>query len=374
MEYLSMRMSYGALFQNTLPLPSVCLNHQLKVTWCNQSFIEEFGIQDFRNQLDNLSWDYLKRFINLNDTEPVIESLKSGQEQMAEVRVKKADSSKSEPFQMYIRPVNNNNEKFMLLYFYPLESVEKSIENQSMLVINPTLEALKMLQEERTDQQQWKKIDEYFSSVNASPISLAIQSYRESVEQKLALLLQDVNTFKNENMNLKQQMNTYKMKFTKVEGHLEKGSLAFRQMKTDFLSFAEIVSEQTFDMSDLRTKYDQLAEYAQERDRLLIHSASIIGKVEQSINAISELQKNRASQLNEEYRQDVYISKIKMLLNEIDSQSMLSVGEFKFDGQFNAYKSKIEKFEDSMVSTLQEAFSTMMATRAELKLIDQQYT
>jgi hypothetical protein len=400
-DYINRRMSYGSLFQNSLPYPSVCLNSQLKVNWCNSSFISEFGIEDYRNQLENLSWDYLRKLTNINDCEPVLQAMQNERDEVLDIRVKKPNASKSRPFLMHVRPANYHKEKYIMLYFMPMDFVENSIEKQSKAVMQPILETFKMLNEERDDLEQWNNIKEAFQKSNAGNIYQKIEEYRSHISQRLNQMQLDLQNIKNANTNFKQQENLYRLKFTQVESYLEKGSNAFRQIKSDFVSFAEIIARQTDQMHEVSQRYAEISKYAQEKDRYLVQWNSNLAKIEQSINTILDSQSIKKSldevvgqlkhaikhsQSIEEIipsiesmqtslsRQEVHLTKIKMLLNEVDRKNMPAISNPGFEVSAKSFNELIEKFEDSLVINLQDAFINLQATKQELKLADQAQT
>jgi phage shock protein A len=397
-DYINLRMSYGSLFQNSLPVPTICLNNQLKVNWCNPGFISDFGIEEFKHQLDNLSWDYLRKFTNISDYDPILESMQNDRENSLSVRVKKPNSSKSRPYLMHVRPVTYQHDKYIMLYFIPMDFVENSIEKHSKAVIQPMLESLKMLNEDRESSDEWDKIKEMFQVINAGNIFQKIEDYRTHITQKISEMQTELQNLKNTNSQLKQQQNLYRLRFTQVENYLEKGSNAFRKVKSDFVSFGEIINQQSDQLNLLTNKYTEVSKYAQEKDNYLVQWNSNLAKIEHSLNTLLDSHSLKKSleeiiyQLkhaskhtqpidtiiqnielmhNSFSRQEVYLTKMKMMLNEVDRKNMPMISSLDFDVLTKSYNEQIEQFEDSLVVNLQDAYVNLQATKQELKAQEQ---
>jgi hypothetical protein len=70
-------------------------------------------------------------------------------------------------------------------------------------------------------------------------------------------------------------------------------------------------------------------------------------------------------------RQEVYLTKMKMMLNEVDRKNMPMISSLDFNVLTKSYNEQIEQFEDSLVVNLQDAYVNIQATKQELKAQEQ---
>lgn len=162
-QYIQKRMSFGSTFQESLPFPAILLNENLKLIWANKVFQDEWGIT--RSQIDNdsIDWDLVHRFTNLGDVDPVIDALQNDLSGIYQIQAKLSGESNPVPYEMYMRPVASAGQKRIMLFFYPLKSIEQTINDQAKSIIVPVQKSLRfVLNDEFYGAKEQELQDEFF--------------------------------------------------------------------------------------------------------------------------------------------------------------------------------------------------------------------
>jgi len=136
-DYINKRMSFGTIFQEALPFSSIMLDKNLKVDWANKQFSEDWKITQEEVTKDYMSWDYLNKLTNIGYDDPVLEALKHNVAGIYQIQIRPDQKSEVRPYEMFVRPVKYNNEKKIMLFFYPLTSIHDTIKDQARSIMNP---------------------------------------------------------------------------------------------------------------------------------------------------------------------------------------------------------------------------------------------
>lgn len=136
-DYVNKRMSFGTIFQEALPFSSIMLDKNLKVNWANKQFSEDWKISQEEATKDYMSWDYLNKLTNIGYDDPVMEALKHNVAGIYQIQIKPDQDSEVRPYEMFVSPVRYNNEKKIMLFFYPLTSIHETIKDQAKSIMNP---------------------------------------------------------------------------------------------------------------------------------------------------------------------------------------------------------------------------------------------
>jgi hypothetical protein len=149
--YAQKRMSYGHMFQETLPFPAVMLDENLQVRWFNKHLTQQWNLDTMISQRDSLTWEHLSSLSNMNTVEPLLDALHQGHSGIYQLQIKPFNGSDSLPYQMYVSPYELGQDKYCLLFFYPLLTLEETIEMQTKSITNPVTRTLQALVSDRYD-------------------------------------------------------------------------------------------------------------------------------------------------------------------------------------------------------------------------------
>ena len=142
-EYVHKRMAYGSIFQETMPFASILLDSNLNLIWGNAHFYEQWKLENFKDESDSLSWDFLQRFTNLANNSLMLNALRMNHPGVYKLQVKTNAMTSSLPYEMHISPVDFASQKRIMIIFYPLKDLESQIQNERDAVLDPIKEAMK---------------------------------------------------------------------------------------------------------------------------------------------------------------------------------------------------------------------------------------
>lgn len=151
-NYIQKKMQYGQMFQDTIPFPTILIDANLQVRWFNQSLISEWQIEDFIRERESLSWEHFSQLTNMSTNDPVMDVIRNQHAGIFKLQVKPLNSDAAVPYQMYVTPYQIGEEKLCLLFFYPLLSLEETIEMQTQSVVGPVRSTLLAIVEDRFDE------------------------------------------------------------------------------------------------------------------------------------------------------------------------------------------------------------------------------
>jgi ribosomal protein S20 len=150
-NYIQKKMQYGQMFQDTIPFPTILIDSNLQVRWFNQSLVSEWQLEDFIRDRESLSWEHFSQLTNMSSTDPVMDVIRNRHAGIFKLQVKPQESDLAVPYQMYVTPYQIGDEKLCLMFFYPLLSLEETIEMQTQSVIGPVRATLEAMLEDRFD-------------------------------------------------------------------------------------------------------------------------------------------------------------------------------------------------------------------------------
>lgn len=196
--YIQKRMSFSSVFQEALPFPATLFDSNLKVIWANPLFCDCFKIQNIELDKDYLSWDYLARFTNLNDHNPVMDALKGNISGIYQVKIRADQSSLMLPYEMYVNPVNINQNKTVMVFFYPLASIEQTINEQSYSLLTPIQKSLDALVTGQFDEHFKKSIQEDFYLINIPQVYEQFSTLNDFYSTQKQGLLSEIDRLEDE--------------------------------------------------------------------------------------------------------------------------------------------------------------------------------
>ncbi|MCY4645241.1 MAG: hypothetical protein OXB88_11545 [Bacteriovoracales bacterium] len=163
--YVHKRMSFGSIFQDAFPFGAILLDSNLKVIWSNKKFCHSWGFDFEKIKTEILHWDSVYQLTNLQEIDPVLDALRSTLSGIYQIQVKTIESDRSVPFEMYVNPVDYLGQKRLLIFFYPLSSLEQTIADQARSITAPIKQSLQALIKEDFSGDTLKKLrDEFFSA------------------------------------------------------------------------------------------------------------------------------------------------------------------------------------------------------------------
>lgn len=143
-EYIHKRISLGSIFQETTPFGTLLLDSNLNLIWANDQIYDTWGLSESKLN-DLITWDYLQMSTNLGEDDPVQMALNQGIAGIYQIQIKRDGMEESLPFELYVSPVEYANQKRIMLFLYPLRSLEETLSNQTRSIVSPVLRTLEAL-------------------------------------------------------------------------------------------------------------------------------------------------------------------------------------------------------------------------------------
>lgn len=136
-EYFHKRISFGTVFQEAVPFSSVLLDSNLNLSWANELFYEHWNLDETHRERNTITWDFLQQYTNLGEDDPVLMALNQGVAGIYQIQVKNPVTGDCLPYEMYVSPVEYSKQKRIMIFFYPLRSLEETLSNQTKAIVGP---------------------------------------------------------------------------------------------------------------------------------------------------------------------------------------------------------------------------------------------
>ena len=139
-EYVHQKISFGSIVFDSLPFATLFLDYNLSVIWANSIFFQVFGIDKEKKEL--MTWDYVQRFTNLGENDPIYLALKNDLAGIYQIQVKRGQKEEAIPYEIYVQPTIYQNQKRILLFLYPLKDLQESLVDQVKSIIGPVVRTI----------------------------------------------------------------------------------------------------------------------------------------------------------------------------------------------------------------------------------------
>lgn len=144
-EYVHKRMSFGTIFQEATPFGAFLLDSNLGVVWANNLFWKCWNLEAQNESESKITWDYLQGFTNLGEDDPVLTALKQGIAGIYQIQIKAQGEEETAPYEMYVSPVDYAGQTRIMIFLYPLRTVEESLAQQTKAIVGPVAKALEAI-------------------------------------------------------------------------------------------------------------------------------------------------------------------------------------------------------------------------------------
>lgn len=195
-EYVHKRMSFGSIFQDGVPFSSILLDSNLNLVWGNQLFYEHWNLEEKADE--NVSWDYLQQFTNLGEDDPVLLAHGQGIAGIYQIQVKNSETGEKSPYEMYVSPVQYQGQNRIMIFFYPLRSLEETISNQTKSIVGPISRTLDAMTVGTFDQEFKEKVAKDFDIAGINELYNKFSKHHDFVSQQKSGLLGEIGRLENE--------------------------------------------------------------------------------------------------------------------------------------------------------------------------------
>lgn len=191
-NYIQKRMNFGVVFQTSLPFPAIMLDENLKLVWGNTLFSDEWNINKDQIEEENITWDYIHRFTNLEENDPIMDAVQNDLAGIYQIKVKGKSNKAMVPYEMYLNPVSHGKSKFVMVYFYPLKSMEQTITEQAKSIVEPVSYYLDLMLKGNVEKQQFEKVQDRFFEAGIDSVFDKFQALNDKTIDQRTILIQRI--------------------------------------------------------------------------------------------------------------------------------------------------------------------------------------
>lgn len=256
-EYVHKRMSFGALFRDSLPFSSLILDSNLHVVWGNKEFFEVWGIEMDEGRESNINWDFLSQFTNLGENDPIMSALKEGVSGIYQIQVSGREKKESLPYEMYVSPVEYAGQSRIMIFFYPLKSVEETLSHQMKSVVGPVNRTLESMSNECYDEDFREKIKKDFDIAGISELYHRFNDYHGKITTAREGYLSEIERLENELYDQYKAIDDIKLTLGEGFRNFKKGHHSITDVRDKVVTQVELRTE-------LVDSYKKTVDYAKE--------------------------------------------------------------------------------------------------------------
>ena len=242
-EYIHKRMSFGSIFQDAMPFSSLLLDSNLNMVWANGLFYDHWSLDEYKNSEENITWDFLQRFTNLGENDPVLSAVKDDVAGIYNIQVKTKKDDESLPFEMYVSPVLYANQRRIMISFYPLRSIEETLSNQSKSLVGPVARTLDALTTGNFNNEFKEKVKKDFDIAGIDEVWSKFNTYNEFVNTQKNGLLTEIERLENDLYDQFKLVDDVQTVLTEKEALQKVAMNKFSDAKNGIISIVELRNE-----------------------------------------------------------------------------------------------------------------------------------
>lgn len=208
-EYAHKRMSFGSIFQEAVPFATILLDSNLNMVWGNSHFYEQWQLQNFKEDEESLTWDFLQRFTNLEDNSSILSALRMSTSGSYKIQVKSNTMAAALPYEMYVSPVEYSNQKRIMVIFYPRAEAQQDLVNQKIAITTTIMQALDLQIEEKMTTELKNELRIASEKAGVADVYSKLTQYiekAESIQDELNNEIEALETQAAEHRNISSEM------------------------------------------------------------------------------------------------------------------------------------------------------------------------
>jgi hypothetical protein len=362
LDELKIKLNLGSMLHNGLPFAGCMIDTNFKLTWHNHLFLEQFYLSEEEVRSDAFNWDYLRDYLNL-DEDPIYQALVNKIAGIYPVKVKQDEYAPSQPYEMYVTPINVNREDRVMVFFYPLVSVKEAINEQVDLSRMTLGRFISHWNNDSLDEDQIRLLEKDFKNNDLNDLYDGLVVLHERVNGEKQECLRTINELEKENDTYRETISEMRdIEDEKKEIIRQEFQLA-NDLRDTFLGSVERVETL---MHINRTILQQNDELKTEAQKMQQTSNVLMKKTKETLDIMGQLEGVKT-----DYK------KLKFELLEVKAK-LISINNTLF-GQLppfdepqqklaNRYKDELARL-DFNVSTLDKKLSQLDVLLAKLQMM-----
>ncbi len=242
-SYLEKRMSFGTIFQESLPFSSILLDSNLNLIWANTLFYENWGLLEAKYENKPLTWGYLQQLTNLGQDDPVIESIRSKVGGIYQVQVRLDADKKSTSYEMYVSPVEYKNQKRVMIMFYPLDQLEETVNDQLKSITLPISKSLNAIINGNFNKEFISNVEKDFSVSNITDLLTQLVRLKNIIDEKISMIGSEVELLEREKQDHLQFVNDFSERINELGSDQDEIMSSFKNMRNNIVSLISTKGE-----------------------------------------------------------------------------------------------------------------------------------
>ena len=247
-KYVHKRISYGVIFQEATPFSAMLLDSNLRLIWANNLFYKTWNLQKTQSN-ELLSWDYLQQFTNLGENDPIQLALKKSLAGIYNIQIRPLSSNESFPYELYISPVHYLGQKRIMLFLYPLRSMEESFDYQIKSTLGPIVKSLDILINNTHNPELIAGLEKDFNIAGIDHIFEKMMFYYGLVVKDKENLMNEIHQLENESIDS-----------CKVLDDIRDAAIEENKNNTGMLSLCSSLKKHIIESVEKRTRTFQIYE------------------------------------------------------------------------------------------------------------------
>jgi len=277
-DYIHQRMSFGTVFQEAIPFSSLLLDSNLNVVWANSLFYENWNLENYRGHNKLMTWDYLQRFTNLGEDDPVLLALNEQIAGIYQIQVRTDENGESLPYEMYVSPVEYGGQQRIMIFFYPLRSLEETIANQTKSIVGPIARSIEALSIGQFNVAFKNKIKSDFTIAGIENLYQKFNKFGDFITQQKMGMLNEVERLENELYDQLKLLDDLKIVFNDKNKLYNETVKRFDFVKKNIVTIVELRNE-------IDSIFNNTANFSKSLHQ---NEGKLIGQTEMAIEAIHE--------------------------------------------------------------------------------------
>jgi len=356
--YLEKRINLGLIFQETLPFPAILLDSNLLLVWANNLFYKEWEIKEDKK---NITWDFLQTFTNLGENDPVLIAAGKNLAGIYQIQVK--TGSESIPYEMYVTPNGEGKNKNIVIFFYPLKSLQETLSEQTKSIVGPINRSLDALTSNRFNGKLLKSIEKDFHVACIDGLLSKFKDLDKNIGHQRDELLKEVQNMEGnlyDEIKIKADLKTLVKENSSIQ---TKGFKKISEIKNTLINNVEnrgVVEEQVGELlnrlKEFLKKTELMYSSMEETSGVVNENRKVLGKLIELRPVIKELQETRGYKLDE-------FNHLMIGIEVVTSKLEITLGGHKLEG-LNDFKEGLLDIKNAF-NKVSSNFSSLVGKMSE---------
>lgn len=320
-KYSQKRMKLGKVLNVTSPFPMFILDQDLQITWANKHFKNLFSLNDNFE----ITWDYFRKNTNLGDSDPINAAIVKDVAGIYQIQLRTIQDDKPMPFEIYVSPTSEYDEKRVVVWFYNLQSLQDTMTDQAKSIVGPVSRMLDNLLSDQYSKDFEQSIKSDFSIAGIDELFGKFKAFTEKMDIQKSQLLNYIDSLEEEVFDLSKGLNQFNDNLKDVDIKHREISKYIDKVKNNFIkivNYNEKIDEIERSMFSSSEKQTAIMNLVQQNLQNFFDFIQSVSKFENSLGEIRDGQKSATE----------YVSLVKLLMKKVQrSNNKLEAFEENFE-------------------------------------------